>query len=647
MNSYRIRGLLAVWLSLAALVSQAQSAPESEALLPDSTFAFVSIAALPDAVKEWDQTDLGQLLESPELKPFTDDLKEQLDRKWFQVHARLGVRWTDLKAIASGEVCLAALPKANGKTSAILMVKVAGRGAQTKDVLAKIAANLKAKGAKALPIQTIEKTPVTVFEGSVTTSGPGRTRRTETWRAYYGTRDDWLVTTDDVETLTAVFKRLAGDPLATLAKNQAYRAVIDRCASSAGASPPTATWFVAPFPFMRSLRLSGLKRANTDTDYFAVLDKQGFDAIQGVGGYLTLGEGPTNLVYRALVYAPPPYKAGMRVMSFPNDSDLIPQPWVPHDVAAYTSFRVDTQNFFANFGSLFDAFYGHAGVWDDTLKSMREDENAPFNLKEQLVDFLGRRVTILNDYILPIGLDSERLLVAIETNDEAKLKDSITKQLKNDKRFRCRQFNGFDLWEYVPPEIGPDEDDEEDEEDEEAAPAAEAQGAAAGDPTAAISVAHGHLIVATHADILERVLKGVPTNQQLANDADFRSVWDQSDRLAGAPTSLFRFVRTDEKHESTYELFRQGNLPDANSLFAKALNGLMGVDEKGAARKPELDGAKLPKYDDIRRQLGFSGGAMLSEENGWFMIGFSVGRNGPLGKNGGLAQPIGAGKAIH
>ena len=55
----------------------------------------------------------------------------------------------------------------------------------------------------------------------------------------------------------------------------------------------------------------------------------------------------------------------MNMLKLPNAADFTPQPWVPRDVATYTTLYVDILNAFDNFGPLFDELFGEGekDVW--------------------------------------------------------------------------------------------------------------------------------------------------------------------------------------------------------------------------------------------------------------------------------------------
>ena len=110
-----------------------------------------------------------------------------------------------------------------------------------------------------------------------------------------------------------------------------------------------------------------------------VLRNQGIGAVKGVGGFLDFAAEGYEMVHRTAVYAPLPYEKSMKMLVLPNGDDLAPQPWVPRDIATYTTLYFDIANAFDNFGSLFDELFGEGerGAWEDIKQSLKEDPNGP------------------------------------------------------------------------------------------------------------------------------------------------------------------------------------------------------------------------------------------------------------------------------
>ena len=135
-------------------------------------------------------------------------------------------------------------------------------------------------------------------------------------------------------------------------------------------------------------------------------------------------------------------------------------------------------------------------------------------------------------------------------------------------------------------------------------------------------MAKGHLFVSSHVDFLEKTLSELPERDRLDGDVDYRRVSDELKKLGAGETSARNFSRIDDEYRVTYELFREGKLPQADTMLAHLINRILGEEKEGVVRKARLDGSKLPEFDVVRRYLGVSGSYVTSEKDGWLMVGF-------------------------
>jgi hypothetical protein len=324
------------------------------------------------------------------------------------------------------------------------------------------------------------------------------------------------------------------------------------------------------------------------------------------------------------------------MMSFPNESEFVPQDWVPRDVATYASGYCDILSAFDYFGPLFDELFGEGetGVWEDVLDGLKNDPNGPqIDLRAELISQLANRITAISQYTMPITTKSERLLFAIEARDAQAVAAAMEKTLKDDKEVRRREFEGHVIWEALPdedqpaptirleiPALGPgfpghDEPVEEDRSEPFL-------------PNASITVAHGCLMVASHYDFLIQILTPIEARESLEKSVDWVIV-DSTLKQTGADTNCIRtFSRTAEEYRATYELVRQGRMPESETMLGRIVNTILGVSESNGLREPRIDGDQLPDYEYVRRHLGPAGFFGVSEENGWFFKGFFLPNTG-------------------
>jgi hypothetical protein len=242
-----------------------------------------------------------------------------------------------------------------------------------------------------------------------------------------------------------------------------------------------------------------------------------------------------------------------------------------------------------------------------------------------LVVHLGQRMSILTDYQVPITTTSERLLFAIEVKNEKAVAAALTKMFKNDKEMRQREFQKHIIWESVPeeksdvpvvdidlPTFKPDEPGK--------APAPQGREKTLL-PNAAFTVGDGYLFVASHYDFLTKILTKAAERDALARSIEYQMVQKTMAKFGVAEKAVQTFGRVDEQARPTYELIRQGKMPESETMFGRILNTVFGAGKKGVIRKQEVDPKTMPDYEFVRRFLGPAGMQVVTEPDGWFLKG--------------------------
>ena len=624
-----LRLQLAAVVVLFATGAVARAVPPTDTLLPDSTKGYVAAADVDTLIERWNETPLGKMFNDPAMKPFTDDLRRQIKEKWSKSHARLGITVADLQGLATGEACLAVVLPKGADASLIILADVTGKEKQAAAKLETIAANLKVQGAKATK-QKLPGVEISVFD-----TAPKHDRDHGFTTVHY-IKQGLFVATDSLALARDVAARLDRPQQQTLAAVEAYKTVIKRCREADPNLQPDLRWFVEPIGLAEALRTWETNRRKGSTDYLKVAKNQGFTAVKGVGGFANLALGNYGILHRTYIYAPQPYELAMRMAVFPNGGDFTPQEWIARDVSNYMSFHADILNAFDHFDTLFDEIYGEKGVWKDTLESIEEDPNGPqINLRRDLVQHLGNRATLITDYELPITPTSQRKLLAIEAKDPNKLAAAIDKSMTGDEKARKLEIEGHVVWEIIPEEEAmPNLDVDDGSEGRRRANEKESDVAAPQVSLAnsAVTVAKGHLMVASHIDLIRKVLARTAKEDQLVHDRDYLMVAGELPKLGGGNDCAQGFSRTDEQYRVMYELFQQGRLPEADTFLAHFINFLMGEEKEGVTRKPRLDGSKLPEYKTVQHYLGPAGSFVTSEPHGWFLVGFTASGNAQLAK---------------
>ena len=630
-----LRLISTAWLVLVIPAWSLAQQRSHEALLPNTTQGYVSVANVEQLRASWNQTQMGQMLQDPVMKPFAEDLRNQIENRLSQVNRRLNLTLDDFRGIPSGELSIAVIQPAPGQAAAAVLADVTGNDRQVAALLQKIDQNMQRRQAT--------KAQRMAFGANLTVyTIPPRQGERQPRTAVFFLHQNILGAADNLAIAEGIVGRMAGPARDSLAQRPAYQAVMARAQASLSNMAPEMRWFISPFAYAETIRAAdlGQKPRRRGKDMLQILANQGFTAIQGVGGFVNFyaNNGRYDLLHRTAIFAPPVpgaaanerYQLAARMLQFPNGAPLDPQPWVPRELATYTSFNWQTHQAFEYSRTLVDAVVGEEGVFEDVIDSIEQDPNGPqINLRRDLIAHLGTRVTVLTDYTMPITPKSQRLVVAVESINPAALAMTIQKTMQTDPDARRVQFGQHAIWEIV-------------ETSEELPQLPELQfngfdpiGGAGADegrprlPNAAVAVANGHLYVASHIDLLKKILQGHDPRETLAQSFDYRLVTEELGQLQPDPYSALAFSRTADEYRPTYELVRSGRMPEAQSLLGRLLNALMtegevGEEEAGQLRQQRIQGDKLPDFERIRRYFGPSGAVVVSEENGWFMLGMML-----------------------
>lgn len=602
----------------------AQAARPIDSLLPPTTKGFLSVPDADRLQQDFDKTQLGTLINDPEMKAFVEDLMQQVETKLGRTDSRLGIKPEDLKGVYGGEVAMATIqPGGNAKQHALAMiVDVTGHTEQANKLVASVTEKMKGKGAQRTS-KSVQGVAMTVFVL------PKQRGNTEIEQTVYILHDNFLIAVDHEVAAQEILARLVDPKQKSLKDDAAYQATMTRCRTAAGDAQPHVRWFVEPFGYVETLRASTGGRKKRGTDLLKVLANQGFSAVKGLGGFVEFATGENELVHRTSIYAPPVnstgerYNMAARMLKFPNSKDLAPPAWVPHQTTNYLTLHFKMQDAFEYSKTLIDEVAG-APVFEDIMDSLKNDPNGPrVDIRQGLVRHLGERAIFFTDYRLPISTTSERWLLALEVKDTAAVQATLDKAMKADPDAKKRVIGDYTVWEIIeqqqPAEV--EELDiagagfgefEAEEEEEDTGPLLS---------HAAFTVGFGQLLVASHVDFIEEVVNRGAGQQALDNTKDFVMVNHALTKIGAGQDAVRYFTRTDKEYHTTYELIRTGKMPESETLLGSALNRLFGPDEKGVLREQQIRGDKMPDYQKVRSYLGPAGLFVQSEDTGWFVGG--------------------------
>jgi hypothetical protein len=469
---------------------------------------------------------------------------------------------------------------------------------------------------------------------------------------------DVLIASDRLHLLQLIADRIVGQSTAkALTEVESYQVVMKRCIGDmpAGAQP-IIRWYIEPLDYGESVRTvlqhrsPAAQNRPSRTSIFSILKEQGFDAIRGVGGVVSVKTEAQEAVYRTFVNTKKPYRLAMQMLNFPDNANFAPPSWMPSDLARCTMFYVDPLAVFDNIGVLFDAIVmpGETGVWRDILDGLKNDPHGPkIDVREELVVHLGNRILGMSRYEKPITIKSESMVVAVElkAGQERAMFAGIEKLFGTDPEMQAVEYRTYKIWHRKPLDvIAPFEID---------APPLFLNSRQPGNggivqvaaqvpannqqqnippmfPEGGVVVAKGCLFVSTNIEYLKVILDRLdtPAESSIGNAAEYRKVNQifSGMGLTDKPHFFQFFARTHETLRPTYEMIRLDQMAHSQALLGKLLNEFLSPEEENGIRRQIIDGSALPEFDKIQHYFGTVGIYGASEENGYFIKGFALER---------------------
>ena len=640
LNASVSRLALAACLCLAVRPAAA-GLPPSETLFPTTTRGWLSIPD-PQGLKErFERSPYGQLVADPAMKQFVETVRAQVSKNGRERLARFGLSLEELQKVAGGEIAIGAVEPQPGRLATLLIVDTTGHDAEARELVAAMTVRLVER--KATPVTVAGAPPQLVVHRVPADDANGLPEV----RVATATVPGALLVGDDavqVGQMLSVVTQGRKDSLATLAS---FATIMGRCGTSLPAGTAPLRWFIDPLGFAQAYKAAHPPREKRKgPDVVAILGRQGFDAVKGMGGLLVFSEGPHALRHHTMIHAPAVegrtplavdcYDRAARMLRFPNAAGIAPAGWVPGGAAGWATLQWDVQAAFDAMEPLVDDVVGEKGVFDDVIASLKEDPDGPqIDVKKDLVDCLGTRLTTITGHVEPIGTDSDRIVIAVEARDEARVAATVAKVMDADGDMRRIEIGGQPAWELIDHSaalptlevetpggaVAHADHDPRDEAHKRRMKLREKEENLL--PHTTVAVAKGHLFVASHRDILEQVL-AAPAGGGLAAATDYAASAAALDGLVPGGNASRTFIREAETIRPAYELLRQGAMPRSKSLLGQVLNGLFGDGKPGTVRKQRIDGSTLPEFETVRKYLGTAGLVIESLPDGWHIAGLSL-----------------------
>jgi hypothetical protein len=287
-------------------------------------------------------------------------------------------------------------------------------------------------------------------------------------------------------------------------------------------------------------------------------------------------------------------------------------------------------------GPVFDAIQEHEGAWQNTLEGWTSDRYGPqVDVRKDFVGNLNDRISVMTTYDTPITEKSERSVFAVEAKNEQELAKTLEKWMKNERDVTRREIGPFVVWERTSKSNAVEEPRieipgfETKKRSKSGTPKRERERVI---PNSAVTVALGHLMLASDTEYLIDVLEGFAQRERLASSSDYQQMLEIMNKLVPGERSGWAFGRGDEEIRPMYEMVREGRMPESKSMMGKLLNNMFTTEadrKAGTLRKQRIDGAHLPEFESVRRYFGPHARVVHSEPDGWFITGAVVNKEAP------------------
>lgn len=641
------------------------AAPAADQLLPNTTKAFVSIPDLKDLQQRFEKTQAFQLLNDPLVKPFADDLKRQLQARFDQTQARLGISFEGLEDLGTGEASSAVIaPDDETQPHAVaVIVDATGATEQAQELVDRIGKKLVEDGAERSDIK-IDDHDVVMY--TITNEQDAE----KTYMVYYRIHEEHIVSTDHRAVMQDILKRFQNPGDDNVAAIAAYQSAMNHCQQAAGDTKPQIRWFVEPFGYAKTIQAAAGVNPQ-GKNFHELLIGQGFGALAGAGGWVHVAEGPHEFRHHTWVSAPrtsdavnaqiakettaanagiardpriaakesDKYVLAMRMLDFPNSENQKPQEWIPNTVSTYSTINWNMKEAFEFAKTLVNEYLDSEegqDLFEEILKGIAHDVNGPqLDIRDEFVAYLAGRMSVITDFREPIDVDSNQWMAVIEVTDAEAVEKAVAKFMAAEPNKHERVFQGQRIWEILNEEEDIDielkidfgeegfgafgdegfDDLGEDEESE-----AEVVGEQPLISTWAITVsADGHVLIASSADFIEDLIKQ-QDDANLLSAEDYVRIETELNKMGAASTSMRMFTRLDDKHHPNYELIRMGKLEHSQTMMGKILSRLMGSDA-GDKTVEKIDVSKMPEFAAVAKYLGPSGTFVRTDDGGWFASG--------------------------
>lgn len=621
-------GFVASWLLASCTVVHAQQQSAYQ-MLPASVQAVVMIPDGSQMVDNWGKTELARLATDPAVAPFFDEQRQEIEKRFVDAGWRLNIKPDDVREHLTGQIAIAWMKIEDPrKPFAMSMIADVAEDAQSNQkLLDQIDKELLQRGAARAEF---DHAGVDVVKYTM----KARAGELLAQKTFYAISDGYFIATDDEKLVAELISRAKDQPATSprLAEDPTFAESRSRLGEDAVNTYNDIEYFARPLGFAKLLRSIGGQRSMSDADMLAVLENQGFGAIEGLCGYIRFGGKELDIVHRGYILAAKPLPLSAAILDFPNRaSGDIPR-FISNKISSLLVTNWNANEAFWKAEGLVDEIAGTKGVFAEVIKGIRMDPNGPqVDIEKDVLPHFTNDIYSISDS--PSGeatVNSRRNLIALRVRDASKLAKVVDRAMDREPDAERVEFLGQTIWKVV--NNGEDELDEDfgdfgSFDDEPAAGNADEDQPWLNEW--AITVHEDFLMFASHVEVIEEAITLSQKVQfsPLTREPDFNRATQALTAAFGEEAACaWNVVRTKQAYRVQYELFREGKLKESQSMLASVLDKLLANETEIRGKTQKVSGKALPPFEKIASFLQPSALMVRSKGDGWEFGSVMLGR---------------------
>ena len=587
--------------------------PAAPGLLPEKTLAILHMSDSRDFVAKFQASAMGRMLDDDQIKPLAKYLYGSVADAFGQVQDQVGLSLEKILEIPKGEFCIALVQPPEGPPALAAILEVGTSVTEAQTLIDRATEQIERQGA----IRSTERVSDVVF---TVFQFQGERRR----QLMYGIKEGVILVSSNLEVAKEMVGRWSGEApkdSPSLAQNRKYTGVMNRCQGTKDERPQV-SFYIDPIDLVRA----GARGNFAAQTALAVLPALGLDGLQAAGGSLILAAEEFDMIQHFHVLMDSPRAGVLKAIALePSPSE--PEPWVPGDVAAYTTLNWQVGTTYAEVSRLIDSFQTE-GATDKLLKE-RVSDRLGIDAKTELIDAMDGRMTLITWFERPIRVNSQTRLVALKLKDADAFRKTLDKMItKYESQFTKDTFGGV-VYHRInvpqgppggrrrgPPGNDPNAPDAAQNQPEQPRVRMEVR---APEPCMAIL---GDYVVLTDSVALLRqcIVTQSDSSKSLASELDFKLIVGRINRQVGGQTpALVTFNRPEEGMRMLYDLAMADNTRQ-NLAGAAQNNPVFRVLNEALDKNP------LPPFSVLAQYLSPGGGMVTSDETGFHYTAFGLRR---------------------